>query len=87
MSPARTVVAAVLTVLFLAAAVYCTRQGVVTDTWPGFLAGTDSTSITRYQGPWLSAAAAALLGAGVSVMEVIRGAKGQPEHAARRTGA
>ncbi len=74
MSPVRTVVAAVLTVLLLAAAVYCTRQGVVSDTWPGFLPGTESTSITRYRGPWLSAAAVALLGAGVSVMAALRGA-------------
>ena len=81
MSPARSVVAAVLAVLLLAAAVYCTRQGVVTDMWPGFLPGIESTSITRYRGPWLSAAAVALLGAGVSVMAAIRGA------AARRAGA
>ncbi len=68
----RAVVAVVLAVLFLAAAVALARRGIVTDTWPPFLPGTDSTSITRYSGPWLTAAAVALLGAGLSVMSAVR---------------
>ncbi len=68
----RAVVAVVLAVLFLAATVVLTRRGIVTDTWPPFLPGADSTSITRYRGPWLTAAAAALLGAGLSVMSAVR---------------
>lgn len=67
------VVAAVLAVLFLAAAWIAARRGIVTDTWPAFLPGTDSTSITRYSGPWLTAAAAAVLGAGLSIMALVRG--------------
>jgi hypothetical protein len=69
----RTVVAAGLALLFLAAAVVLTRQGIVTDTWPGFLPDAESTSITRYEGPWLTAGAVALLGAGLSTMTATRG--------------
>jgi len=71
--PARTVAAGALAVLLLVVAAYCLRRGIVTDTWPPFLPGADSTTITRYQGPWLTAAAVALLGAGLSIMAVIRG--------------
>jgi hypothetical protein len=71
--PLPIVVPAVLVVLFLAAAWFAARRGVITDTWPAFLPGTDSTSITRYSGPWLTAAAAAVLGAGVSVLALVRG--------------
>ena len=74
---ARTVIAAVLAVVLLVAAVVLTRHGIVTDVWPAFLPGTDSTSITRYSGSWLSAAAAALLGAGLSLMAVVRGIRGR----------
>jgi hypothetical protein len=66
------VVAALLAVLFLAAAWFAARRGIITDTWPAFLPGTDSTSIIRYSGPWLTAAAAAVLGAGLSVMALLR---------------
>jgi len=71
------VVAALLAVLFLAAAWFAARRGIITDTWPAFLPGTDSTSITRYSGSWLSAAAAALLGAGLSLMVVVQGIRGR----------
>lgn len=73
-NPVRTIVVpGLLTVLFLALAVFCGRRGIVTDTWPAFLPGADSTAITRYVGPWLTAAALALLGAGLSVLALIRG--------------
>lgn len=71
--PVRAVTAGVLAVLFLAAAVYCLRRGIVTDTWPPFLPDADSATITRYQGPWLTAAAVALLGAGLSIMALVLG--------------
>ena len=73
--PARVVGAGVLVLLFLGLAAYCFRRGIVTDTWPAFLPDSGSTSITRYQGPWLTAAAIAVLGAGLSVMALVRGIK------------
>lgn len=77
------VVGAGLVVLFLAAAWFAVRQGIVTDTWPAFLPGTDSTTITRYSGPWLTAAAAAVLGAGLSALLLARGLTGRAEPAGR----
>jgi hypothetical protein len=67
-----TVGAGILALLFLAAAWFAAGRGIITDTWPAFLADTDSTSITRYSGPWLTAAAAAALGAGLCVMGLVR---------------
>lgn len=64
--------AGVLALLFLAAAWFAAGRGIITDTWPAFLPDTDSTSITRYSGPWLTAAAAAALGAGLCVMGLVR---------------
>lgn len=84
---ARTVVAAVLAVVLLVAAVVLTRHGIVTDVWPAFLPDTDSTSITRYSGSWLSAAAAALLGAGLSLMLVVQGIRGRRARAVRSSSA
>ena len=69
----RTVVAGLLALMFLLAAGVAARRGIIADTWPAFLPGTDSTSITRYSGPWLTAAAAAVLGAGLSIMALVRG--------------
>lgn len=68
----RIVVPALLALMFLLAAGVAVRRGIIIDTWPAFLPGTDSTSITRYSGPWLTAAAAALLGAGLSIMALVR---------------
>ncbi len=67
------IVAGALALLFLAAAWFAVRRGIVTDTWPAFLPGTDSTAITRYSGPWLTAAAAAVLGAALCVLALVRG--------------
>lgn len=40
------------------------RNGIRTDAYPAFLPGTETTEITRYFGPWLTAAAGvALVGA------------------------
>ena len=69
--------------LFLALAWFAVRHGVLTDTWPAFLPGTDSTSITRYSGPWLTAAAVAVLGAGLSVLVLARGLTGRVGPAGR----
>lgn len=69
--------------LFLAVAWFAVRHGVLTDTWPAFLPGTDSTSITRYSGPWLTAAAVAVLGAGLSVLVLARGLTGRVGPAGR----
>jgi len=44
------------------------RTGVQVDTWPAFLPDAGSTSITRYSGPWITAAAAALLVAGLLLL-------------------
>ena len=73
--PARIVLAGVLALLFLGLAALCVRRGIVTDTWPAFLPNTDSTSVTRYLGPWLTAAAIALLGAGLTFMAFVRAVK------------
>jgi hypothetical protein len=40
------------------------QNGIRTDAYPAFLPGTENTEITRYSGPWLTAAAGvALVGA------------------------
>ncbi len=75
----RVVVSLVVAVVLLVAAAWCLREGVATDTWPAFLPDTDSTQITRYEGPWLTAAAVALLGAGLAVMAAVRNVRGRRE--------
>jgi hypothetical protein len=65
--------AAGLAVLFVVAAVVMARQAVVTDLYPPFLPGGQPTSITRYSGPWLTGAAAAVLAAGVSALAALAG--------------
>ncbi|WP_395729358.1 hypothetical protein [Nakamurella sp.] len=77
-SPWRTVVAGLLALMFLLVAGIAAGRGIITDTWPAFLPGTDSTSITRYSGPWLTVAAAAVLGAGLSIMALVRGLTVRP---------
>lgn len=61
MSLPRAIAAAVLAVLAAVAAWWLLGRGIVTDVWPAFVDGTDSTPITRYSGPWLTAAALAAL--------------------------
>lgn len=61
MSLPRAITAAVLAVLAAVGAWWLLGRGVVTDVWPPFVDGTDSTLITRYSGPWLTAAAGAAL--------------------------
>ena len=55
------------------------RNGIRTDAYPAFLPGTESTGITRYSGPWLTAAAGValvaallLLSAGLDLLRWIR---------------
>jgi hypothetical protein len=57
----RAVLAIVLAVLVGVAAVLLARRGVRTDVFPPFLQGETGTTITRYSGPWLTAAAGAAL--------------------------
>lgn len=57
----RTGAAAVGGVLAAVTAVLLARNGVRTNTFPPFIPGTSSTTITRYSGPWLTAGAGAAL--------------------------
>lgn len=47
-------------------------RGMATDSWPAFAPGADHTDIARYSGPWLSAAAGALLAAALLVVAAVR---------------
>ncbi len=51
----------VLAVLAAVAAWFLLRQGIRTDDFPPFIDGRQSTPITRYSGPWLTAASAMAL--------------------------
>jgi hypothetical protein len=53
--------AMVLAVLAAVAAWFLLRHGIRTDDFPPFIAGQQATPITRYSGPWLTAAAAMAL--------------------------
>ena len=64
----RAALAIVVAVLALVGSWVLLRAGVQVDTWPAFLPDAGSTSITRYSGPWISAAAAALLLAGLLLL-------------------
>jgi len=44
------------------------RHGIRTDAFPPFLADAETTEITRYSGPWLTAAAGAALGAALMLL-------------------
>ena len=57
----RAVIAAVLAILAGTGAVRLASRGVRTDVFPAFLQGETGTVITRYSGPWLTAAAGAAL--------------------------
>ena len=62
----RFVVAGLAAVLLLVAAVLLFDHGVRTDHFPSFVTGV-STSITRYSGPWIGAAAGLALLAGLAL--------------------
>lgn len=64
----RSVLAAVAGALAAVGSWLLLRRGIVTDDYPAFLPGTDSTAITRYSGPWLTAAAAVGLVAALLVL-------------------
>lgn len=64
----RAIVAVVVALLAAVAAWLLLQHGVRTDAYPAFLPGTDSTGITRYSGPWLTAAAGAALVAALALL-------------------
>ncbi len=53
----RAVLAIALALLAALAAWFLLRHGIRTDAFPPFIAGEQVTPITRYSGPWLTAAA------------------------------
>ena len=53
----RAAIALVLAVLAAIAAWFLLRHGIRTDDFPPFIDGQQATPITRYSGPWLTAAA------------------------------
>lgn len=59
--PARAILAMVAALPALIGSWWLAAHAVRTDAYPPFLAGAESTPITRYSGPWLTAAAGALL--------------------------
>lgn len=64
---------ALAAVLCAGAAWWLARHGVATDVWPSFAPqDPDGTSITRYSGAWLTAAAGAALAAALLVVTVVR---------------
>jgi hypothetical protein len=72
----RGIISAILAVLAGAAAWLLWRHGIRTDDFPPFLTGTPSTPITRYSGPWITAAAGAAFLAALlllsAVLDVVR---------------
>lgn len=68
----RSSVGAVLALLTAAAGWLLLQHGIRTDYFPPFLEATESTPITRYSGPWLTAAAAAALVAALLLMFAAR---------------
>jgi hypothetical protein len=75
-SMTRVIVAVLLAVLTGIGAWLLLQRGVVTDVFPPFIAEDTATDITRYSGPWLTAATgAALLSALMvlwAVVELVR---------------
>ncbi len=67
----RSIAAAVAAVLAGVAAVLLVRNGIRTNTFPPFLDGTSSTTITRYSGPWLTAGAGAALLAALLLLSAV----------------
>jgi len=73
--PGRMLVRAGIAVVLAAAAAVgawlLAARGVRTDAFPPFVAGAESTPITRYSGPWLTAAAAAALMAALLLLAAL----------------
>ena len=82
----RAAAAGILAVLAGGAAWLLLRHGVRTDAFPPFLASTSSTPITRYSGPWITAAAGAALVAALlllsALVDVVRWSTAVPKSAA-----
>lgn len=66
--PARAIGIAVLAVLAGFGTWQLLQNGIRTDSFPPFIAGALSTPITRYSGPWLTAAAGAALVTALSLL-------------------
>jgi hypothetical protein len=67
----RCIAAAVLAVVTGVAAWWLFGRGIRTDDFPAFLDSQSVTPITRYSGPWLTAAAGAMLGAVLLLMSAV----------------
>jgi hypothetical protein len=72
----RAVIAGILALLSAPAAWFLLRHGIRTDDFPPFIDSQQSTPITRYSGPWLTAAAAMALVAALfllfAVVDLVR---------------
>ena len=68
----RATIGVILAVLATVAAWLLLRHGIRTDDFPPFLEGVQSTPITGYSGPWLTAAAAVALAAGLLLVFACR---------------
>ena len=81
----RGIIAGILAVLAGGGAWLLLRHGVRTDAFPPFLTDTDATAITRYSGPWITAAAGAALLAALlllsAVLDLIRWSRTAPRDA------
>ena len=64
-------------------AIFLLRHGVRTDAFPPFIDGEQATQITRYSGPWLTAAAGMAVVAALfllfAVVDLRRGSRGNQE--------
>ena len=69
--PPRAIAAAVLAVLCGIGAWLLLQHGISTDAFPPFIEGTESTPITKYSGPWLTAAAGAGLLAALLLLAAV----------------
>ena len=72
----RAVISAVFALVSALAAWFLLRHGIRTDDFPPFIAGEQTTPITRYSGPWLTAAAGMALVAALfllfAVIDLVR---------------
>ena len=71
MSLPRAIAAGVLGVLAAGGAWWLLQHGINTNTFPPFVDGAESTTITRYSGPWLTAAAGAALLSGLLLLSAV----------------